>query len=393
MSAPDRQVYVHANLTDTGLINTTVIPLGVTDIIRQGNRQQFTLVDLTAFQVWYGHIHGYLSAVVCAFGILANMANIAVLTRKNMITSTNAILLWLAVADLLTMMSYLPVSVHFYVLLDPDLKFPQTRSYNWIHFLLFHSSFSLVCHSIAIWLTICLAIFRYIYVCYPTHGGTLCTLKRAKIMILAVYLSTIGILITNYMTNGVATTKNGVYEIRETKLAIYNPIIVSMNSWIQAIVIKIIPCVLLTILTILLIMAMHKANKRRQMLKSQGRKDDSERAREHNRTTGMLLAIVVLFLITELPQGILAILFTIDDRFRLEVYLPLGDLFDAMALINNAVNFVLYCTMSRQFRETFVQVFCSCCPDTRPGWLKLSTFEHKNVNEATATTSLPNSSV
>lgn len=36
-----------------------------------------------------------------------------------------------------------------------------------------------------------------------------------------------------------------------------------------------------------------------------------------------------------------------------------GDVIDILTLINSAINFILYCTMSRQFRMTFNQLFCS----------------------------------
>jgi hypothetical protein len=39
----------------------------------------------------------------------------------------------------------------------------------------------------------------------------------------------------------------------------------------------------------------------------------------------------------------------------------LGDTFDILALINNSVNFLLYCFMSRAFRDTFKQTFCGYC--------------------------------
>jgi uncharacterized membrane protein len=65
---------------------------------------------------------------------------------------------------------------------------------------------------------------------------------------------------------------------------------------------------MLTLLTILLIVAMHRAYKRRMALKNKGKKEDADKHNEHNRTTLMLLAVVVLFLLTELPQGINAIL-------------------------------------------------------------------------------------
>jgi len=34
---------------------------------------------------------------------------------------------------------------------------------------------------------------------------------------------------------------------------------------------------------------------------------------------------------------------------------------DFLALLNSSINFILYCTMSRQFRETFAQIFLPQC--------------------------------
>jgi hypothetical protein len=71
----------------------------------------------------------------------------------------------------------------------------------------------------------------------------------------------------------------------------------------------------------------------------------------------MLLAVVVLFLLTEFPQGVLNLLSGLLECFVSEVYNPLGDFMDILALINNGINFLLYCTMSKQFRDTFIEVF------------------------------------
>lgn len=40
----------------------------------------------------------------------------------------------------------------------------------------------------------------------------------------------------------------------------------------------------------------------------------------------------------------------LDTRIFRRVYVPLGDVWDIVALINSAVNFLLYCSMSRNFR-------------------------------------------
>ena len=361
--------------------------------------------ELQNFSKAYVGYHGYIAAVVCVWGIAANLANIVVLTRRHMISSTNTILLWLAVADLLTMVSYFPVSIHFYIMKDPKLDFPTSRSVHWIRFMLFHINFTVLAHTVAIWLTIMLAMWRYLFICYPTRGSQLCSMKNAKIVIAFVYVFSSVICIPNFLST---THRKNIYPpkpqpnvssfeyygVSSSDIVLSNPALEKWNYWIQAFLIKLIPCALLTILTILLIIAMTKANKRRMQLKSQGRKDESERAREHNRTTMMLLAVVGLFLLTEFPQGILTLCNIFIENFVNEVYWPLGDLLDIMALLNNSINFVLYCTMSRQFRDTFVATFCSCCSQHRPGWLKLKTFTvTSNGTTTTTATSDTNGSI
>lgn len=107
----------------------------------------------------YMHYHGYASLLVCAFGSVANVLNIAVLTRKEMVSPTNAILTGLAVADLLVMVEYVPFAYHMY-LRPADYPRADRFSYNWSLFVLLHSDFSQAFHTISIWLTVTLAVWR-----------------------------------------------------------------------------------------------------------------------------------------------------------------------------------------------------------------------------------------
>lgn len=68
----------------------------------------------------------------------------------------------------------------------------------------------------------------------------------------------------------------------------------------------------------------------------------------------MLVTIVVLFVVTELPQGALALCSGLVEHCFRSYYAPLGDTMDIVALVNNGINFALYCTMSARFRQTFV---------------------------------------
>lgn len=72
----------------------------------------------------------------------------------------------------------------------------------------------------------------------------------------------------------------------------------------------------------------------------------------------MLVAVLLLFLVTEIPQGILGLLSAaLGDCFFRNCYHKFGELMDILALLNGSINFILYCSMSRQFRMIFGQLF------------------------------------
>lgn len=140
-----------------------------------------------------------------------------------------------------------------------------------------------------------------------------------------------------------------------------------INFWVYSVVIKLIPCAALTELSRRLICALLETKRRRQQLTAAsgpgGKKSTRssrvlEKERQTDRTTRMLLAVLLLFLLTEFPQGILGLLSVwFGDNFFKNCYQKLGEVMDILALINSAINFILYCAMSRQFRSTFSLLF------------------------------------
>lgn len=77
-------------------------------------------------------------------------------------------------------------------------------------------------------------------------------------------------------------------------------------------------------------------------------------ARRSDRTSRMLVAVLCLFLITEFPQGIMAFLSGLyGQEFFRQCYNSFAEIWDILALTNSAVNFLLYCFMSKQFRVQF----------------------------------------
>ncbi|XP_063438351.1 G-protein coupled receptor dmsr-1-like [Mytilus trossulus] len=316
--------------------------------------------EFVVFSEKYSQYHGYISSFICLFGVVSNILNIIVLTRKHMISPTNLILTALALADVMTMSVYLVYALYLYVFTLPRDTYGHSKG--WMYFVVVNNLVVITCHNMAMWLTVSLAVFRYIFVCHHVVANQLCSLERAKLTIGIVVVVTILLCIPNYFMYR-------VYELAEYQPnytgywidlslfaqshSLYQPI----TFWIYGVIIKIAPCVLLTILSACIICAMHEASKRRQRLLQQAGRHNEETSAEHNRTTMMLVAVVLFFVITEFPQGILAGISGLNPNFFQTVYSNLGDIMDLLVLLNSAINFILYCIMSQQFRDTFTNLF------------------------------------
>lgn len=327
---------------------------------------------LDNFQGEYGALHGYIAVIVCVFGILANFMNVIVLTRQNMRSSTNAILTGLAVSDGLTMLVYLPFAIQFYCLYG-SYENPLRNTFAAASFLLFYANFSIVIHSVSTWLTVTLAIFRYLYIGWPRKGQLWCNRDKAKLAIVLNYLVCPFFCIPQFVSLSIKPNPNPsesypnqtIYTVFPKQETESQRLITGVTFWVHAIFLKLMPCAILAVMSILLVKGMRDAERRRQHLSSSSgltgsRRNESgtdSRARKTNRTTRMLLVVVALFVLTEMPPGIINLVAGVDQCVFHKIYNPLGDLFDILALINNGINFILYCTMSKQFRKTFCELF------------------------------------
>ena len=214
-------------------------------------------------------------------------------------------------------------------------------------------------HTIAMWLTVALAVFRYIIVCHHTLGLKLRNLRYTKLMILAVFLASCINCIPNYvMYTTVKLESSGGYWFKQREFL--SELYKFFSFCLFGVYLKLGPCVLLAVFSSLLIRAMCIADQKHRRLKSQGKHAESEPKSEHNRTIAMLVAVVLFFILVELPQGILALLSGVDTKIFLNVYVPLGDILHIVTLVNAAVSVLLYCIMSRESRQTFKDVFFRC---------------------------------
>ncbi|KYB26684.1 hypothetical protein TcasGA2_TC031190 [Tribolium castaneum] len=207
---------------------------------------------------------------------------------------------------------------------------------------------------------------------YPQYSSTLCSDSRCTVAITLSYIIPVVLCIPNFITftiTGEEITENNeqviLYHTDLTDTFKNDRALLRLQFWTYAVFMKLLPCCILTVISLWLIYTLFKAKKRKQVLHGYDcvplrapKKKASKAERRADRTTKMLVAVLTLFLITEFPQGIFALLIAIKGKdLFVRCYLLYGEIMDILALINGAINFILYCCMNRMFRATFGQLF------------------------------------
>ncbi|XP_032777570.1 LOW QUALITY PROTEIN: uncharacterized protein LOC116916429 [Daphnia magna] len=244
-------------------------------------------------------VHGILSLIICLAGCLANIVNIVVLSRRELRRNAiNRILCSLAVADFLLMLEYIPFACHMYLFPGRSL---QTRySYSWAVFVLFHAHFTLVAHTVSIWLTLSLAFWRYEVLKNGRHqrrkNGRRCHQERCTRTIAMAYIGSVLLCIPSFITFGIQSEpiKNNDFMINQTlskasswgsstspplqpDVVIYkvdlnriaknhDGIIHKAHLWAYSVVMKLGPCLVLTVLTCWLVRRLWEAERHHQSL-------------------------------------------------------------------------------------------------------------------------------
>ncbi|CAH2086389.1 unnamed protein product [Euphydryas editha] len=304
------------------------------------------------FQRVYVKVHGYIALIICLLGSVANSVNIAVLSRKEMASSTNSILTALAVADLLVMIDYIPLALHIYTDIAEELN---RNSYAWAVYVYFHSIFSQTFHTISIWLTITLAVWRFVAIKFPQKNKMLCNKRNTNIAIAIAYIVCPIVCLPIYFamniqelpkrkdfTENVTMNETDVLNVSALSEPMYaismtnNQNLLTAIFWIYSVFLKLIPCVVLSILSVCLILKMKSSDRRRQKLlkkstvainegeKARLNEDGGKRGGRTDRTTRMLVALLGLFLATELPQALFGLLTAIAPHLFKMCYYAFG---------------------------------------------------------------------
>uniref|UniRef100_H3AMZ5 G protein-coupled receptor 139 n=2 Tax=Latimeria chalumnae TaxID=7897 RepID=H3AMZ5_LATCH len=228
-------------------------------------------------------------------------------------------LLALAAADILVLFFFVFVD---FLLEDFILGYPIRPVLNEIIAVLEFSSI----HT-SIWITVPLTVDRYIAVCHPLKYHTVSYPARTRKVISSVY-------ITCFLTSIPYYWWPDIWSKDYTSISVHHILI-----WVHCFTVYLVPCFIFFVLNSIII---HKLRKKSHF---------RLRGYSTGKTTAILLTITTIFAILWAPR-IIMILYHLYASPRGNAWLEhvITDIANMLALLNTAINFFLYCFISKRFR-------------------------------------------
>ncbi|XP_064197092.1 thyrotropin-releasing hormone receptor [Anguilla rostrata] len=328
-----------------------------------------TFGNWTEYSIKYKVVSILLVTLICGVGIVGNvMVILVVLTTKHMRTPTNCYLVSLAVADLMVLIAAgLPN-------ITDSLYGHWVYGYTGCLCITYFQYLGINASSCSI---TAFTIERYIAICHPIKAQFLCTLSRAKKIIVLVWAFTSLYCVMWFYLSGIeqnvyagnVTTVNCAYKVSRN---FYWPIYFTDFA-----VFYVLPLMLATILygliaRILILNPLPsdpKENKKKlKKDSSQGNMGISSKnsnctssttAASRRQVTKMLAVVVILFALLWMPYRTLVLVNSFLDPAYLDLWFIL---FCRLCIyLNSAINPVIYNAMSQKFRAAFKKL-CNCGP-------------------------------
>ncbi|CAJ0946922.1 unnamed protein product, partial [Mesorhabditis belari] len=344
----------------------------------------------TSQPVWLARpVYGLAAPLIILVTLVTNTLVVVVLSHRHLRTPTNHILLSMAVTELMTGLSSCPWFLYYYTF--GGYRTDETEGLNefWCRF---HPYFAVhlptIFHTAAIWLTVFLAIQRYVYVCLPSLAVKHCTPKRTwHIIILIVFLAMVTeIPIMLSERNELETEEDQTRKICYSKY-VYKSIPLDTFKAVvlcgRALFVHIVPCLLLILFTGCLFRTINEADRKRSVHAISLKKPAKTSCVSSNRlmaaTTRMLLVVIAIFLLIEIPVALIFVFHFLVVYYRVitaadyNIVNTLLIMRNFLIILTYPLNFAIYFGMSSSFKLQFRQMFTRkvlyvASPNTGPGW-------------------------
>lgn len=290
-----------------------------------------------------------LYPLFCVFGLCGNGLSILVLSLKKMRTPTNIYLISLAVSDSIKLINDFLYFVSILCLnLDPDHlgRAVYATLYPYAHYFF---NMSVFCTA---WITVSVAIERYILVCHPARAKVMCNFNRAKLTCVAVFILTAVLTIPHALRYKTISVYNSCEE-KDILEVIVSPLwknkaFVITYTWLHNSLRTLVPIIIVSALNYFIVKSLRETRKRRK-----------NKRNSLHRITVMLISVIIVFVICITPDAIISTIFRYGYYEANYLVRAIREVTDLLLLLNSATNFILYCIFNSVFRQNFAALFCT----------------------------------
>ena len=304
-------------------------------------------------------IRTFVVGVIIVVGIIGNSMTFVVFWKGNFKSSTSFLFMSLSLIDsALLLISFPLTTVTAFVNYTGWLQGLSTIS----------PYLTVYCYPLAktakmstAWMTVLVAVNRYIFVCLPLKASEWCTLSKVKIQLAVVLTLAIVCNIPRFVQYRVKhdATNNG------TSYAYFE-----FEEWIHFYMVYDamwcfvlwtgVPLFVLTLLTIRLINAMKDHRRVKLAMNTARQQQDSN-------VTFALIIVVIVFIICHVPTLVLRIVYYLVpfEVLKLnDVWIFTYDIATMLVILNSAVNFFIYILANKRFRDVLTDTICRRHADT-----------------------------
>lgn len=295
-------------------------------------------------------LNGVAVTVIGLMGIFGNLASIHVLSRKQMRSSVNFILMALATSDLLLIVTSI-------------LIFALTTVYPYTGYLIdyYFKAFPIItlaafplasiCQTVSVYMTFLISFERYIAVCRPLRAKSFCTRRRAKLLIFMFVLFSVVYNLPRFfetsLNKGHDEDYGDFYFIRASSIRrnpLYIQIYINLSYFI---LMNLIPLAGIIFFNFMIYRQVRIVNRMRVKL--------TRKERQDIKLTTMLFCVVIVFL----SCNILAVVNNILESFFGIWHDRVTKLSNFLVTFNSSVNFIIYVVLVKKFRLIFIRQFKS----------------------------------
>ncbi|XP_058445479.1 probable G-protein coupled receptor B0563.6 [Malaya genurostris] len=296
--------------------------------------------------------YGIALPIICALGIVGNVLNLVVLTRRNMRGTAYIYMRGYSAAALLAIIFAVPFGMRMLIHRDSGRWRNFGQAFYSAHLELFLGN---GCLGVGVIMLLVLTIERYVSVCHPGHIRRMCP-PRITVWLIAVltFLIYLPSVLRGEIVKCVLQSDGTIMYHKRDNMKFLDSLFYSIYKVILEIVFKLAPTVLIAGFNLrIMIVYRRTCDKRRRMTLSRiNTKDEDPRKYAEERRLMMLLGSTsLLFLICVSPMAILHVTLSSEhlSSYSFQLFRALANLLE---LINYSLTFYIYCLFSEDFRNT-----------------------------------------